>query len=96
MVVGVYLGVQTVESYAITPLIQQERVSLSPALIISMQLLKGVLFGVLGLTLATPMASGPVDILERPNISAHWTRKLLPVEISKQENRKSNPVLQFT
>jgi predicted PurR-regulated permease PerM len=57
MVVGVYLGVQTLESYAITPLIQQERVSLPPALIISMQLLMGVLFGVLGLALATPMAA---------------------------------------
>ena len=54
---GVYLGVQTVESCAITPLIQQERVSLPPTLIISMQLLMGVLFGVLGLALASPMAA---------------------------------------
>lgn len=57
MVVGVYLGVQTLESYAITPLIQQEKVSLPPALIISMQLLMGVLFGIIGLALATPMAA---------------------------------------
>lgn len=57
MVAGVYIGVQTIESYAITPLIQQERVSLPPALIISVQLLMGVLFGVLGLALATPIAA---------------------------------------
>lgn len=57
MVVGVYLGVQTLESYAITPLIQQERVSLPPALIISVQLLMGALFGLIGLALATPMAA---------------------------------------
>ncbi|MGZ9081588.1 MAG: AI-2E family transporter [Rhodoplanes sp.] len=38
-------------------MIQQERVSLPPTLIISMQLLMGVLFGVLGLALATPMAA---------------------------------------
>lgn len=57
LVVGVYLGVQTLESYAITPLIQQEKVSLPPVLIISMQLLMGVLFGILGLALATPMAA---------------------------------------
>ena len=57
MVVGVYVGVQTLESYAITPLIQQEKVSLPPVLIISMQLLMGVLFGILGLALATPMAA---------------------------------------
>lgn len=57
MVVGVYLAVQTLESYAITPLIQQERVSLPPALIIAAQLLLGVLFGLLGLALATPLAA---------------------------------------
>ena len=57
MVTGVYLAVQTLESYAITPLIQQERVSLPPALIISMQLLMGTLFGIFGLALATPMAA---------------------------------------
>jgi predicted PurR-regulated permease PerM len=57
MVVGVYLVVQTLESYAITPLIQQERVSLPPALILSTQLLMGLLFGVLGLALATPLAA---------------------------------------
>jgi predicted PurR-regulated permease PerM len=57
LVVGVYVAVQALESYAITPLIQQERVSLPPALIISMQLLMGVLFGILGLALATPMAA---------------------------------------
>ncbi|MCG6121487.1 MAG: AI-2E family transporter [Microvirga sp.] len=57
MVIGVYLAVQTVEGYAITPLIQQERVSLPPALVITMQLLMGVLFGILGLALATPLAA---------------------------------------
>lgn len=57
LVVGVYVTVQALESYAITPLIQRERVSLPPALIISVQLLMGVLFGVLGLALATPMAA---------------------------------------
>ncbi len=57
LVIAVYLSVQTLESYFITPLIQQERVSLPPALIISMQLLLGVLFGLLGLALATPLAA---------------------------------------
>lgn len=57
LVILVYLSVQTLESYFITPLIQQERVSLPPALIISMQLLLGVLFGLLGLALATPLAA---------------------------------------
>lgn len=57
MVVGVYVAVQALESYVLTPLIQQEKVSLPPALIITAQLLLGVLFGILGLAMATPLAA---------------------------------------
>jgi predicted PurR-regulated permease PerM len=57
LVIGVYVLVQTLESYAITPFLQQERVSLPPALVIGMQLLMGVLFGLSGLMFATPIAA---------------------------------------
>lgn len=56
-VIGLYVAIQTVESYAITPLIQQRTVSLPPALIITAQLIMGVLAGGLGLALATPLAA---------------------------------------
>src|SRR5690606_44568 len=56
-VIGIYVGVQAVESYLITPVVQQESVSLPPALTISFQLLMGVLYGILGLALATPLAA---------------------------------------
>jgi predicted PurR-regulated permease PerM len=49
--------VQAIETYLVTPLIQQEKVSLPPALVIGAQLLMGVLFGILGLALATPLAA---------------------------------------
>lgn len=52
----VYLAVQTVESYLLTPLIDQRTVSIPPALLITMQLLMGVLFGALGIILASPFA----------------------------------------
>ncbi|AXQ95055.1 AI-2E family transporter [Cereibacter azotoformans] len=57
LVLAVFLTVQAVESYVVTPIIQKERVSLPPALIISAQLLMGVLFGLMGLLLATPLAA---------------------------------------
>ncbi|MCB8836804.1 AI-2E family transporter [Aurantimonas sp. VKM B-3413] len=56
-IVALYVAIQTVESYVITPRVQEEAVSLPPALTISVQLLFGVLFGVLGLALATPIAA---------------------------------------
>ncbi|HQS17112.1 AI-2E family transporter [Reyranella sp.] len=57
LVISVYLAVQTIESYVIVPLIQQEKISLPPALVLGTQLLMGVLFGLLGLALATPLTA---------------------------------------
>ena len=58
-----YMGVQALESYIITPLVQQEKVSLPPVLVISTQLLFGVLFGILGLMLASPIAAVAMTVI---------------------------------
>ncbi len=52
---GVYLGAQVIESYLITPMIQQRTVHLPPALTIAVQVLVALLLGLVGLTLATPL-----------------------------------------
>ncbi len=82
LVVAVYLGVQTLESYAITPLIQQERVSLPPVLIISMQLLMGVMFGLIGLALATPMAALALTVVRETYVHRY-------LESETQDDRRS-------
>ena len=51
-----YTGIQTVESYAITPMIEQKVITMPPALVIFAQLFLGVAFGFMGLLLATPLA----------------------------------------
>jgi predicted PurR-regulated permease PerM len=79
MVVGIYVGVQTLESYAITPLIQQEHVSLPPALIITMQLFMGVLFGVFGLAMATPMAALSVTLVRETYVRRYLELEALVV-----------------
>ncbi|GGD24883.1 AI-2E family transporter [Aureimonas glaciei] len=56
-IVALYVTVQAIESYLVTPQVQESAVSLPPALTIAFQLLFGVLFGVLGLALATPLAA---------------------------------------
>jgi len=50
-----YFFLQFVESYFLTPLIDQHQVSIPPGLMLSAQLLLGVLAGLLGLLLATPL-----------------------------------------
>jgi predicted PurR-regulated permease PerM len=60
-----YLAVQTVESYLITPLIQQRTVSLPPALTIVAQVAMGVLLGAGGVILATPLTAAALVIVRR-------------------------------
>lgn len=50
-----YICIQLVESYLITPMIERETVSLPPVLTIFFQIFLGVLVGGLGLILATPL-----------------------------------------
>jgi predicted PurR-regulated permease PerM len=52
-----YTGVQLLEGYVAAPLIQQRVIYLPPALTIIMQILLGVVLGVLGFVLATPIAA---------------------------------------
>src|SRR5215207_7056176 len=54
-VLGLYIGVQLIESNIVTPLIERETVELPPALTIVSQLALAVLVGGLGLVLATPL-----------------------------------------
>ena len=54
-VIALYAGVQTVESYVLTPLVEQRTVALPPVLVITAQVVMGVTLGVLGLLLATPL-----------------------------------------
>lgn len=65
LVAGLYLAVQTVESYLLTPLVEAREVSLPPALILAMQLLMGVLFGIGGVALASPLAAVGLVVIRR-------------------------------
>ncbi|ACY17835.1 AI-2E family transporter [Haliangium ochraceum] len=52
----VYFAAQLLESYLITPLIQRRVVSMPPAVLIMAQMIMGVVAGLLGVLLATPLA----------------------------------------
>ena len=54
---GVYLAVQTLESYLLTPMIQKRAIAVPPAFLFASQIMLGLLFGVYGLALATPLAA---------------------------------------
>lgn len=63
-VIALYLAIQTVESYIVTPMIQRRVVSLPPALTLTAQLLLASLIGFLGLFLATPLTVVAMVLIE--------------------------------
>lgn len=64
LVAAIYAGVQTVESYFITPYVQKQAMELPPALTIAVQVIGGAAFGILGLALATPFAAVALKLTE--------------------------------
>jgi predicted PurR-regulated permease PerM len=61
----VYFIVQTFDGYVVVPLIARNTVDLAPALVLGMQLIMGILFGVIGLFLADPLLAMIKIALER-------------------------------
>lgn len=51
-----YVAVESLESYLVTPLVQRQVVHLPPVLVLSTQLLLALLYGLLGLFVAAPLA----------------------------------------
>jgi predicted PurR-regulated permease PerM len=50
-----FLGVHTLESYILTPLLQRQALEIPPATLFAFQILLGVVFGIWGLALALPL-----------------------------------------
>ena len=64
-VVLLYLGVQAVESNLVTPLVQQRNVDLPPVLNVGVQVVMGVMLGVLGLIAAAPLTACGMVLVKR-------------------------------
>ena len=63
--IAVYFVVQTFDGYVVVPMIARKTVDLAPALVLGMQLIMGILFGILGLFLADPLLAMIKVALER-------------------------------
>lgn len=61
----VYFLVQNFDGYVIIPMIAKKTVDLAPALVLSAQLIFGVLFGILGIALADPLLAMIKTALQR-------------------------------
>lgn len=57
LVAALYVGVNFLDGYLLTPWLQKRAVSVPPALILCSQVVLGAFWGVLGVTLATPLCA---------------------------------------
>jgi predicted PurR-regulated permease PerM len=62
-VLALYLAIQTLESYVLTPYIERKTVALPPALTLIVQVALGVLVGSLGLILAAPLVAASMVLV---------------------------------
>lgn len=62
-VAALYVGVQLFESYVLDPIIDRKTIYLPPALTIAAQLVMALVAGLLGITLATPLAAAAVVLI---------------------------------
>lgn len=60
-----YTGIQAVESYGLTPFLQKRMVRMPPALLLTMQVLLGVLAGILGVLFATPLTAAAMVMVKK-------------------------------
>ncbi len=61
-VLALYFAIQALESYLITPMIQMKAVELPPALLITTQIMLGVLLGIVGIAIAAPLTAAGMVI----------------------------------
>ena len=62
-VAALYAGVQVIESYVLDPIIDRKTIYLPPAFTITAQLIMALFAGLLGVTLATPLAAAVVVLV---------------------------------
>lgn len=88
-VLGLYIGVQLIESNIVTPLIERETVELPPALTIIFQLALALLVGGLGLVLATPLLALIMVVVQMVYIQDVLGDR--DVEVSEKDLDESEP-----
>lgn len=77
---GVYILIQGLESYLLTPLVQRRMVALPPALTLGTQLVFGALFGLGGLMMAVPMLTVILTFVQKLYIEDYLERGSSAVE----------------
>ena len=87
-----YVAVQNLDGFIVTPLIQKRAVSIPPVLIITSQLLLAVLFGFLGILLAVPLVAAVSVLVKMIDVEDIFGRKVESQRRSRGEREVLNGI----
>lgn len=73
-----YIGVQLLEGFVITPLLDEKALAIPAAIVIAAQLCMGALTGVLGILLATPLTAVAIVFLKRLYVKNNFEYQDVP------------------
>lgn len=90
-VVIAYGALQFIESNVLTPLVQQQHTPVPPPLLLTAQLMMGVLTGFLGVLVSTPLVASIIVIVREAYVNDVLEREVVPGE-STSERREANEV----
>ena len=77
-VFALYMGVQSLEGYVLTPLLDKKFVSLPPALLLFGQVLMGILVGLVGVLFASPLIAVLLIVVEELYIKDRLEKQASP------------------
>ncbi|RJP17805.1 MAG: AI-2E family transporter [Candidatus Abyssobacteria bacterium SURF_5] len=80
-----YLGIQSVESYLLVPIVEKKAVELPPSLTLIAQVVAGILFGIFGLILASPLTATAIVL-----VRILYVRNVLGDDIQATQTRKTD------
>ncbi len=84
-----YAGVQTLESYLITPLIQREAVSIPPGLLLVVQVWLGLVAGLMGMLVAEPLIVLGMVLVQRLYVRGWLEQENHPLEQAPEPASRS-------
>lgn len=73
-----YMGIQMVEGFFITPMVQERVVHLAPVTTLAAEVLLGMLFGPFGVVLSVPLAAALLVVIRRAYIEGVLEREAAP------------------
>ncbi len=86
-----YLVLQSVDGYILTPLVDRRSVELPPVLTITAQVLLGAAFGFLGILLASPFTAAVMIVIEMVYVEGLLGDRMMEVPSEPAANPRSEP-----